>query len=166
MTLAEWLGAIGGLLLAVLAWSWFVFAGGRGRAGADSLQERRVRVRGGYEPSEIHVRAGVPTRLVFRREETAPCSERVVFPDLGISATLPAFRDIAVQLPASEPGTHPFTCEMEMLHGSLVVESSAAHGPASRQDIGGSGAMNTAAAHPGGRRPANQAPNTYQGGSR
>lgn len=163
MALAEWLGAIGGLLLAGLVWSWFLVAGGRARADADSLQERRVRVQGGYEPSEIHVRAGVPTQLVFRREETAPCSERVVFPDLGISATLPAFRDIAVQLPASEPGTHPFTCEMEMLHGSLVVEPAAPRELTARGDTGTVAAMNASAERPNRRRPVNQAPRTQEG---
>ncbi len=135
MALAEWLGAVGGLLLAALAWSWFAFARSRADTSPDSYQERRIRVRGGYEPAEIHVTAGVPTRLVFRREETAPCSERVVFPDLGISAMLPAFADVTVQLPASEPGAHPFTCEMDMLHGCLIVEPAPGRVPSARDDI-------------------------------
>jgi Cu+-exporting ATPase len=136
MALAEWLGAIGGLAVALGVWALFVFGRGGAPASSGSPQLRRVRVRGGFQPAEIHLTAGIPTRLVFRREETAPCSERVVFPDLGISATLPAFRDVTVELPASEPGTHPFTCEMDMLHGRLVVEPAASRGPASRQDIG------------------------------
>jgi len=86
------------------------------------VQVRRIRVKEGYEPSEIHVNVGVPIRLLFRREETAPCSERVVFPDYGISVGLPAFQEVAVDLPASEPGAHRFCCEMDMLHGNLIVE--------------------------------------------
>lgn len=121
MVLAEWIGAIGGVALTLGVWL-FVFGRAGDDASADSPQLRRVRVRGSFEPAEIHLAAGIPTTLVFRREETTPCSERVVFPDLGISATLPAFRDVAVELPASEPGTHPFACEMDMLHGRLVVE--------------------------------------------
>jgi plastocyanin domain-containing protein len=85
-------------------------------------QVRRIRINGAYEPAEVHVRAGEPSRLIFRREETAPCSERVVFPDYGISVTLPPFEDVPVDLPASEPGEHDFTCQMEMLHGRLIVE--------------------------------------------
>lgn len=135
MALAEWLAAIGGLAVAFVVWALFVFGRGGARPSADSPQLRRVRVRGGFQPAEIHLTAGIPTRLVFRRDETAPCSERVVFPDLGISATLPAFRDVTVELPASEPGTHPFTCEMDMLHGCLVVDPAATSGPATRQDI-------------------------------
>jgi plastocyanin domain-containing protein len=87
-------------------------------------QQRRIRVSGGYQPAEVHVSAGQPVLLIFRREETALCSERVVFPDYGISVTLPPFEEISVELPASEPGEHEFTCEMQMLHGWVVVESS------------------------------------------
>ena len=70
----------------------------------------------------MHVRAGEPARLIFRREETAPCSECVVFPDYGISVMLPPFEDVAVDLPASEPGEHEFTCQMQMLRGRLIVD--------------------------------------------
>lgn len=122
IALAEWLGAIGGLALTIGVWALFVFGRGGAPAGSDSPQLRRVRVRSGFQPAEIHIAADIPTKLVFRREETAPCSERVVFPDLGISATLPTFRDVTVELPPSEPGTHPFTCGMDMLYGRLLVE--------------------------------------------
>ena len=126
MALAEWLLAVAGLLAAALVCSWLVFGRPRGSGRAGGWQERRITVRGGYDPPEIHVAEGAPVRLVFHREETAPCSERVVFPDLGISATLPAYRDTAVDLPASRAGTHPFTCEMEMLHGRLIVDPAGA----------------------------------------
>jgi Cu+-exporting ATPase len=115
----DWLLAAGGLIGAPLAWRWF--ASRRGRAACD-WQERRILVRGGYHPEEVHVREGVAVRLMFQREETAACSERVVFPDLGISATLPAWRETAVELPVTQAGTHPFTCEMEILHGRLIVD--------------------------------------------
>src|SRR5450759_4221155 len=94
----------------------------RTEISAHGVQVRRIRVKEGYQPSEIHGNAGVPIRLVFRREESAPCSERVVFPDLGISAGLPSFQDVIVELPASAPGTHRFCCEMDMIHGDLIVE--------------------------------------------
>jgi plastocyanin domain-containing protein len=83
--------------------------------------ETLVRVRGGYEPSVIHVRAGVPVRLIFLREEIASCSEQVVFPDFGKSAMLPPGREVTVELAACGPGTYEFTCAMGILRGSLVV---------------------------------------------
>lgn len=119
---AEWILAAAGLALTLAVWA--LFAGRRGRAvaGRPAGQVRRIRINGSYQPSEVHVRAGTPMRLIFRREETAPCSERVVFPDFGISVMLPPFEDVAVDLPASEPGEHEFTCQMQMLHGTLVVD--------------------------------------------
>jgi Cu+-exporting ATPase len=135
MTTAEWLGAIGGLALTLGVWALFISGRPGATASPDSPQLRRVRVRGGFQPAEVHLAAGTPTTLVFRREETAPCSERVVFPDLGISATLPAFRDVTIELPASEPGTHPFTCDMDALEGRLVVEPADKSEPASRHEI-------------------------------
>jgi plastocyanin domain-containing protein len=85
-------------------------------------QQRLVVVRGGYRPDVIHARAGEPIRIVFRREETAHCSERVVFPAFGTSAMLPRGEEVVVELPPAPPGTYEFTCALNMLHGTLVVE--------------------------------------------
>jgi len=115
--------AAAGLALTIAGWALFISRRGRRASDRPLGQIRRIRIDGGYQPAEIHVRAGTPTRLIFRREETASCSERVVFPDFGISVMLPPFEDVAVDLPASDPGEHEFTCQMQMLHGRLVVDS-------------------------------------------
>lgn len=81
-----------------------------------------IRVRGGYDPDTVYARVGEPLRLIFRREETAACSERVVFPGLGKSAMLPAYRDVTIELTPEHAGVHEFTCQMGMLHGRLIVE--------------------------------------------
>jgi plastocyanin domain-containing protein len=83
--------------------------------------ETLVRVSGGYLPDVVHARAGKPIRLVFLREETAGCSERVLFPAFGKSAMLPAGELVVVDLPARPPGTYEFTCAMGILRGRLVV---------------------------------------------
>ena len=116
------LGGVGALLLTLLAVSLFVSRRRRLLAAPAPNQVRHIRIRGDYQPSEVHVRAGERARLVFRREETAPCSECVVFPDLGMSVMLPPFQDVAVDLPASDPGEHEFTCQMQMLRGRVVVD--------------------------------------------
>ena len=82
----------------------------------------RIRVRGGYQPDTVFARVGEPLRLTFRREETAPCSERVVFPDFGKSAMLPPYRDVTIELRPEQAGAYEFTCQMGMLHGRLIVE--------------------------------------------
>ena len=86
-------------------------------------REVRIRVRSGYEPDTIYARAGLPLRLVFRREETWPASAQVVFPSLGKSATLPPGEPVAVDLLPAEPGEYEFTGTMGLLHGTLIVES-------------------------------------------
>ena len=93
-----------------------------GARSRSSVPATRVRVRGGYEPDTIYGRAGEPLRIVFRRDETAPCSERVVFPAFGKNAMLPPYQDVVVELLLHEPGEYEFTCQMGVLHGTLVVE--------------------------------------------
>ncbi len=88
----------------------------------DAENATLVRVHGGYNPRVVHVRAGEPISVTFLREETASCSERVVFPAFGKSAMLPYGQRIVVDLPASPPGIYEFSCAMKMLRGALVVE--------------------------------------------
>jgi plastocyanin domain-containing protein len=90
--------------------------------GADGVQEIRVVVKGGYTPDTILVQAGKPVRLQFYRDETADCSERVVFEAFGINQELPAFQTTSVEFTPKEPGEYPFRCGMNMLKGLLVVE--------------------------------------------
>ena len=61
------------------------FFGGREAVNAETraggAQEIDITVRGGYSPDRVVVRAGSPVRLNFYRDETASCSESVVFGD-------------------------------------------------------------------------------------
>jgi len=93
-------------------------------AEAGGTQEVRVVVRGGYSPSRILAHAGVPLRLVFDRQESGDCTSRVVFPDFGVSADLPAFAETSVELRPESPGEFGFACGMNMIHGILTVEDS------------------------------------------
>ena len=49
------------------------------KAGEGGVQEVRITVKGGYDPDVIVVKQGQPVRLAFYRDETASCSEQVVF---------------------------------------------------------------------------------------
>jgi len=91
-------------------------------AGQSGVQEIRVLVKGGYTPDTILVQAGKPVRLQFYRDETADCSERVVFDAFGINQTLPAFQTTTVEFTPDTPGEFPFRCGMNMLKGLLGVE--------------------------------------------
>jgi plastocyanin domain-containing protein len=112
--------------IASIAWVLWYFLLSRGPAAAtaavDGVQEIRVTVKGGYTPDTIVVRAGQPVRLQFYRDETADCSERVVFEDFGIDAMLPAFQTTAIEFTPERAGEFRFRCGMNMLKGLLVVE--------------------------------------------
>lgn len=85
------------------------------------VQHVDIVVKGGYSPSTIQVRAGVPVRLAFDRRESGECSSHVVFPDFGIDRTLTAFQTTVVEFTPDAPGTYEFACGMNMLHGTLIV---------------------------------------------
>lgn len=85
-------------------------------------QEVMILVKGGYTPDVIVVERGKPVRLNFRREETASCSEMVIFPDFNKSAQLPEGKTVAIELMPDKPGEYEFQCQMGMLRGKLIVE--------------------------------------------
>ncbi len=113
--------------LAVIAGiAWFFWGPRRGGYRAPTTtsgyQEAMILVRGGYTPDVVVVERGRPVRLNFRREETAACSEMVIFGDFGKSAKLPEGEIVPVELLPDKPGEYEFTCQMGMLRGKLVVE--------------------------------------------
>ncbi|HEX2924250.1 MAG TPA: cupredoxin domain-containing protein [Chloroflexota bacterium] len=81
-----------------------------------------VLVKGGYTPDVIVVQHGKPVRLSFRREESAACSEMVVFGDFDKSATLPEGEIVPIEFLPERPGEYDFTCQMGMFRGKLIVE--------------------------------------------
>jgi len=81
-----------------------------------------VLVKGGYTPDTIIVRHGKPVRLNFRREETASCSEKVIFADFKKSADLPTGETVPVEFLPDKPGEYEFGCAMGMFRGKLIVE--------------------------------------------
>ncbi len=114
-----------GVVLSVfIAWFfWFAPKGKtRAAAGAGGVQEVAVTVKGGYTPDVIVVKAGQPVRLHFTRQESASCSEKVLFPDFNQSALLPEGQEVTLEIIPDKPGEYGFQCQMGMLRGKLVVE--------------------------------------------
>jgi plastocyanin domain-containing protein len=93
----------------------------RANTSAEGAQDIRVLVRGGYSPDVIVVEKDRPVRLAFYRDETASCSEEVVFGDFGIARHLPAHQTTLVEFTPHAAGEFTFTCGMNMLRGKLVV---------------------------------------------
>lgn len=89
------------------------------RAIVETVQRISVHVTDGYDPDTIIVQAGLPSQIEF--SEGHGCLGRVVFDDLGVDVDL-EHGGALVNLPALEPGTYPFRCGMDMVHGTLIAE--------------------------------------------
>ena len=125
MTPDGWIVLIIGLLLvAFIVWFFWLkrSKGVRAAEMSGGYQEAMILVKGGYTPDTIIVRRGKPVRLNFRREETASCSDKVVFEHFGKSAELPTGELVAVELMPKEVGEFAFACPMGMFRGRLIVE--------------------------------------------
>lgn len=124
MTADQWFVTVFGLaLIAFIVWFfWLKKAKGTAAAVFQGRQEALIVVKGGYTPDTIVVERGRPVRLNFRRDETAACSEMVLFPDFDKSAKLPTGETVAIEFLPEKPGEYEFACQMGMLRGKLIVE--------------------------------------------
>ena len=91
------------------------------RFDSGGRQVAAVTVRGGYRPAAIRARAGVPLRVVFRRDEEEACSERVIFSAPRLERRLVAGGATTVDLPAHPAGTIRFTCGMGRYRGRIEL---------------------------------------------
>lgn len=111
-------------ILLILAVLWYFFGKREGTVAnttESGVQEIKITVKGGYDPDLILVKQGKPVLLNFYRDETASCSEQVVFTDFGIVRDLPAFKTTPIEFTPEQPGEYSFVCGMGMLRGKLIV---------------------------------------------
>lgn len=112
-------------IMAIAGVAWFFWgSSGEGVEAAvtsSGTQESTILVKGGYTPNIVVAEHGRPLRLSFLRQETAACSEEVIFPDFGRRAELPEGELVTVEFTPAEPGEYEFHCGMGMLRGKLMV---------------------------------------------
>ncbi|HEX9911895.1 MAG TPA: cupredoxin domain-containing protein [candidate division Zixibacteria bacterium] len=122
---AKILVTIFGVLLIVFV-NWYFFVSKREKMKAfvkeSGVQEIKVIVKGGYDPDVIVVKKGMPVKIDFYRDETADCSEEIVFGDFNIRKSLPAYKTTSIEFTPEKPGEYTFTCGMGMMRGKLIVE--------------------------------------------
>ncbi|WP_231639187.1 heavy metal translocating P-type ATPase [Mycobacterium sp. Marseille-P9652] len=111
----------GALAISGLAWYFFAPRHARAAAVTEGVQRIQVTIRGGYSPNVVQVRQGIPVEIDFDRQETGDCTSRVVFPDLHLSAALPAHQHTTVRFTPEQAGSFGFACGMNMIHGTLIV---------------------------------------------
>jgi plastocyanin domain-containing protein len=124
VTIDQILVTIAGVL-AVAGVAWFFWGprrvGVQAALTSSGAQEATIVVKGAYIPDVIVVEHGRPVRLSFLRQETAACSEEVVFPDFGRRAQLPEGEIVPVEFTPNEAGEYEFHCGMGMLRGKVFV---------------------------------------------
>jgi plastocyanin domain-containing protein len=119
MTPDKILVTIGGLGLMGLIY-WFFF----GKKDEVFVAEDSVDilVNGGYKPSDIKIRKGKTTKLVFKRTDPNTCLEEIIIPDFKVKKFLPLNQKIEIDLKPNKAGTFPTHCGMGMFHGKIIVE--------------------------------------------
>jgi len=112
------------VLIAGIVWFFWLRKeeGTRAVLTSSGYQEATILVKGGYTPGTIRVERNKPVRITFRREETSPCSEQVIFDAFAKNARLPEGQLVPVEFMPREAGEFPFMCGMGMLRGTVIVE--------------------------------------------
>jgi sulfite exporter TauE/SafE/copper chaperone CopZ len=104
-----------------------------GTIGTDGVQTLTTRQEAwGYEPGNVVIAAGVPTRWTIESATEASCSASLVVPSLGIERRL-RVGDNHIDLPAMGPGVLNYACSMGMFTGRITIvdlPTSRAAGPA------------------------------------
>mgnify|MGYP001568541954 FL=1 len=116
---------LSGIVLSILTAWYFWFAPKaqtRVAVSASGAQEVAITVKGGYTPDVIVVQKGRPVRLIFTRQESSACSEKVLFPDFNQNALLPEGEQVTLEFTPEKAGEYGFQCQMGMLRGKLIVE--------------------------------------------
>ncbi len=114
----------GALLIAFVLWFFFGAREATVAKSAHGNQEITIVVNGGYSPDRIEVVKGKPVRLLFKREEDNPCTEKVVIGAWNIVRDLPQGETVPVEFTPEKTGQFPFHCAMNMVRGTLIVSES------------------------------------------
>ena len=83
------------------------------------IQRVNVDIGDGYVPNVIKAQAGIPIEMTFA--QGSGCFAEVYFPEFDI------FEDLTqgpktITLPALEAGAYGWSCGMQMVYGTIVVE--------------------------------------------
>lgn len=81
-----------------------------------------IQVTGEFSPAEIHVKKGEAVNLVFTRTTDRTCATSVQIPALGVNEDLPLDKPVTVALKPAKAGKYRYSCGMDMIAGTLVVD--------------------------------------------
>lgn len=86
------------------------------------MQEANIVVNGGYSPSTIVLKQGVPAKVNFDMQDSTACLSHVVFEQLGVNKDLTKQKITTINIPTDKKATYNFACGMDMFHGKIEVK--------------------------------------------
>ena len=115
---------MGGLGLIGLELWWFLLSKNKAAKAnlGQGIQEMTINVDGGYKPSRVIVKSGLPVRLNFFRSDPNSCLEKVLLPDFHIAQDLALNHVTPIEFTPAKPGQYQFTCGMNMFRGVVEVQ--------------------------------------------
>ena len=112
------------ILIAFIVW-WF-FGKHTESAGKSTIvndeQTATIVVNGGYSPSTVILKKGIPAQVNFDMHDSTACLSHVVFEQLGVNEDLTKQKITTVNIPTDKAGTYNFACGMDMFHGKVIVK--------------------------------------------
>lgn len=115
---------IGLILIGLIAW-WFFGKHEQEAANAqvkENSQNATVVVNGGYSPSTVVLKKGIPAKVNFDMRDHTACLSHVVFASLGVNKDLTKQKITTVEIPTDQAGEYDFVCGMDMFHGKVIVK--------------------------------------------
>ena len=112
------------LLIAFIVW-WF-FGKHTESAGKSTIvndeQTATIVVNGGYSPSTVTLKKGIPAQVNFDMHDSTACLSHVVFEQLGVNKDLTKQKITTTNIPTDKAQTFNFACGMDMFHGKVIVK--------------------------------------------
>ncbi len=98
-------------------------SGALGSSAASTSLLRITVENGGYRPTLLHAKPGLPLQLAMVTNKTYSCARSFVIPSLKIEKVLPATGTVVIDLPAQPAGSKLFfSCSMGMYSGVIVFD--------------------------------------------
>lgn len=85
-------------------------------------QAPTVIVDGGYSPSTLVLKRGVPAKVNFKMNDSTACLSHVVFEKLGIDKDLTKQKMTQIEIPTDQATEFDYACGMNMFHGKIIVK--------------------------------------------
>jgi Uncharacterized protein conserved in bacteria len=76
---------------------------------------------GRYEPESFRLKRGILAYITFLRTSDRNCGEEIVIPKYGIHRNLPVNKPVTVRFIPRESGSFAFSCGMDMIRGTIIV---------------------------------------------